>query len=137
MRMPHQTWHDSSRASARLRRPWLLAFAAVIAVVVVAILVAASRSKESDEVGVPAAETAAAKTLTLPEIKGDAYYVAPNGSQTANGTKEHPLDLATALSSNSPAAPGDTIWLRGGTYEGHFVSELRGATTMPILVRQY
>ena len=38
-----------------------------------------------------------------------------------------------------PAAvkPGDTIWLRGGTYTGRFTSQLRGEPNKPIIVRQY
>jgi hypothetical protein len=31
--------------------------------------------------------------------------------------------------------PGDTVWLRGGTYRGTFISELRGTATAPIVVR--
>ncbi|MQA28733.1 MAG: hypothetical protein GEU82_02685 [Luteitalea sp.] len=33
--------------------------------------------------------------------------------------------------------PGATIWLRGGTYRGGFVSNLRGSASAPIIVRQY
>jgi hypothetical protein len=40
---------------------------------------------------------------------------------------------------NHPAAvkPGDTIWLRGGTYDGLWVSRLKGTAAAPIIVRQY
>jgi len=64
-------------------------------------------------------------------------HVAPSGVKSNDGTAAHPLDLATALSSSSPARAGDTIWLHGGTYRGTFVSYLTGSATAPIIVRQY
>ena len=40
--------------------------------------------------------------------------------------------------SNVFVKPGDTIWLRGGTYTGApFVSHLNGTSASPIIVRQY
>ena len=33
--------------------------------------------------------------------------------------------------------PGDTVWLRGGTYAGSFSSSLTGSSSAPIIVRQY
>jgi hypothetical protein len=68
---------------------------------------------------------------------GANWYVAPNGLPTNDGSAARPLDLVTALSSGSPAAPGDTIWLRGGVYAGNFTSVLTGTATQPIIVRQY
>jgi hypothetical protein len=65
------------------------------------------------------------------------WYAAPDGDRGAPGTLDEPWNLATALSSTSPALPGDTIWLRGGIYEGSFTSELVGAPDHPIVVRQY
>ncbi len=64
-------------------------------------------------------------------------YVAPDGKPINDGSKQKPLDLATALSSKSPARPGDTIWLRGGTYKGPFTSVLAGTSSALITVRQY
>ncbi|MGZ8802844.1 MAG: hypothetical protein ACXWZL_09615, partial [Mycobacterium sp.] len=68
---------------------------------------------------------------------GANFYVAPDGSPTNDGSQTRPLDLATALSSSSPARAGDTIWLRGGVYRGNFVSLLNGAPGLPVIVRQY
>ena len=65
------------------------------------------------------------------------FYVAPSGSSGNDGSITRPLDLATALSDSSPARPGDTVWLRGGTYRGTFVSHLTGTPAAPIIVRQY
>lgn len=63
-------------------------------------------------------------------------FVSPAGVAGADGSKERPLDLATALSEKSPARPGDTVWLLGGVYAGAFTSHLTGTTDAPILVRQ-
>src|SRR5204862_6832065 len=54
-----------------------------------------------------------------------------------DGSLSHPWDLKTALSSSGRVKPGDTIWLRGGTYRGTFTSRLTGTSANPILVRQY
>ena len=65
-------------------------------------------------------------------------YVAPNGSPSGKGTIERPIDLATALSGKSSLIrPGDTVWLRGGTYRGSFTSNLSGVTSAAITVRQF
>ncbi|MGD9901859.1 MAG: hypothetical protein AB7U83_00210 [Vicinamibacterales bacterium] len=68
--------------------------------------------------------------------EGRDIFAAPDGLPTNPGTRQQPVDLPTALSSNSPASAGDTIWLRGGTYPGNFVSALAGSETRPIFVRQ-
>jgi hypothetical protein len=70
---------------------------------------------------------------------GGQHYVAPGGRAAALGTYEDPWDLATALSHPASVKPGDTIWLRGGTYTGSFVSDLDGGApcTSPIVVRSY
>jgi len=64
-------------------------------------------------------------------------FVAPNGKPGNRGSKESPLDLATALAPKSPAKPGTTIWLRGGVYQGAFESSISGAAGAPITVRSY
>jgi hypothetical protein len=55
------------------------------------------------------------------------YYVAENGSNNGDGSFENPWDLQTAL--NQPAAvnPGDTIYVQGGRYVGHFTCNLHGS----------
>src|SRR5690242_15319767 len=75
---------------------------------------------------------------TLPS--GPQFYVAPNGNPRGDGSKEHPWDLATALSGPVLVQPRSTIWLRGGTYGSGatiFVSRLVGRPEAPIIVRQY
>lgn len=68
---------------------------------------------------------------------GAAIYVAPDGSPRGKGTKKRPWDLQTALSQPDGIKPGDTIYLRGGTYNGKFTSKLAGSESSPITVRSY
>lgn len=45
------------------------------------------------------------------------YHVAPNGRSTNSGTASSPWSLEFALSgANGKIRPGDTVWIRGGTY---------------------
>ena len=66
---------------------------------------------------------------------GTNWYVTPSG--TGTGGPASPMSLTKALSSASPAQPGDTVWLRGGTYAGGYTSQLTGTVTAPIVVRGY
>lgn len=73
-------------------------------------------------------------------VTGNQFYVAPNGRAAATGTESSPWDLATALSQPSAVRPGDTIWLRGGTYgtgATQYVSTLTGSPTQPVILRNY
>lgn len=72
----------------------------------------------------------------LPLLATD-YYVSPAGTASGTGSRDNPWDVATALAQPPAVHPGDTIWLRGGTYKGHFTSSLRGSASKPIVVRQY
>ena len=49
------------------------------------------------------------------EVKGRTHYAAAEALPTGDGTLEHPISLAAALSADSPVLPGDTLILRGGT----------------------
>jgi len=67
-----------------------------------------------------------------------AHYVTPSGSGSGDGTAARPWNLVTGLAGGSgQVQPGDTIWLRAGTYSGVFTSTLTGAVSAPIIVRQY
>lgn len=81
--------------------------------------------------------TAIAVLFSALSIFASEYYVAPSGSPSGNGSKERPWDLTTALAQPPAVKPGDTIWLRGGTYVGHYASKLRGSQNKPIVVRQF
>ena len=65
------------------------------------------------------------------------YFVAPTGSAAGDGSFTSPWNLPTALAHPPAVQPGDTIWLRGGTYNGPFTSSLTGASGLPIVVRQF
>jgi hypothetical protein len=69
------------------------------------------------------------------------HFVAPRGLPTGTGEIDKPWDLATALLGPAAVKPGDTIWLRAGTYGtgGTLVyrSTLQGTPSAPILVRAY
>ena len=68
---------------------------------------------------------------------GQGFYAAPSGSSAADGSRERPWDLATALSGgNGRVQPGDTIWLKGGTYRGPFRATVAGQPGKPVVVRQ-
>ncbi len=76
-----------------------------------------------------------------PPPGGNEWYVAPNGTPSGDGSQASPLDLDTVFSGSKPIAPGDTIWLRGGTYGGAidkiWHSYLTGTAEAPIYVRPY
>src|SRR5882762_11463571 len=66
------------------------------------------------------------------------YYVTPSGSAGGSGSATSPWDLATGLAGGGGRVqPGDTIWLRGGTYRGQFINYLNGTAASLIVVRQY
>jgi uncharacterized protein YjdB len=73
-----------------------------------------------------------------PPVSHAGYYVAPTGSPTGNGSAASPWNLATALAHPAAVQPGDTIWLRGGTYPyAALTSNLTGTAANPIILRQY
>ena len=127
--------HRRGQARSPVRRVWLLG-GVVAAAVVVALLLMSGRG------AAPAAESSPPLTgplvaPTAPPAPGREVFAAPGGLPTNPGTREAPDDLATALSSNTPASPGDVIWLRAGLYVGNFTSALKGTAVAPYQVRQY
>src|ERR1051326_4865372 len=80
----------------------------------------------------------AASTILTAVIRVPAadFYVAPDGTPSGAGTEAQPYDLQTALS-GSASHPGDTFWLRGGTYAiGHINTQIHGLPDHPISFRQ-
>jgi len=77
------------------------------------------------------------KNLSLPAYDGSSgWFAAPDGKDK-NGSVVYPFDLATALSSKN-IQPGQTLWLRGGTYTGDFVNLLSGSDDVNrITIRPY
>ena len=67
---------------------------------------------------------------------GAEFHVSPAGTPGGDGSKARPWDLQTALHHPKAVGPGDTLWLRGGTYGGIFTARLKGTREAPITVRQ-
>ncbi len=65
------------------------------------------------------------------------FYAAPDASSGGDGSFDRPWNLHQAFDRVSPVRAGDTLWLRGGTYVGNFVSHLAGAPEKFIVVRTY
>ena len=65
------------------------------------------------------------------------YFASPSGRAGDVGSVAQPLDLRSALSAAGPLRPGDLLWLRGGTYFGHYRSELVGTASAFIVVAQF
>lgn len=84
-----------------------------------------------------ARETPTESQGVIPRQQG-VYFVSPSGSMRSSGSATDPWDLATALGGGGGRVqPGDTVWLRSGTYRGSFHSTLSGSSSAPIIVRQY
>jgi hypothetical protein len=69
------------------------------------------------------------------------WYVSPTGSASGNGSVNSPWDLHTGMQASSIVKPGDTIWVRGGTYSysspSMFQVNLTGTAAAPIIIRHY
>ncbi len=70
------------------------------------------------------------------------WFVAPSGSSLGQGTQQAPWDLPTALAgAGGRIHPGDTVWLRSGTYHAPnsngFNSTVTGTAGSPIVIRNY
>lgn len=71
-----------------------------------------------------------------PKAPGRSYYIAPTGKAQALGSATDPWDMVTALSHPEALRGNDTLWLRGGTYQGSFISSIAGEENARIVVRQ-
>ena len=54
--------------------------------------------------------------LIIPPVMAADWVVAPDGLVTNPGTMAAPWDIESALTNTGQVGPGDTIWLRAGTY---------------------
>ena len=82
--------------------------------------------------------------LALPASRAAEWRVAPQGTPQGRGTSASPWDIASALGGDQPVAPGDTLWLHGGTYRRPFENlgmgwpvRLAGREGAPIHVRAW
>ena len=78
-------------------------------------------------------------TVTVtPAAVHTGHYVAVNGASSNDGSYSRPWNLATALAgAGGRVRPGDTIWVRGGTYLGTFKSTVTGQAAAPVVIRAY
>jgi hypothetical protein len=69
----------------------------------------------------------------------EGWYVAPGGSASAAGTAAAPWSLAHALAgAGGRIQPGDTVWVRGGTYQlGTVTANVAGTASAPVIIRGY
>jgi hypothetical protein len=81
--------------------------------------------------------------IPLAVKQGQQWYVSPMGTSAGDGSIDKPWDMQTALSMPITIKPGDTIWIKGGTYQAPldnsqarvYTNRLRGTATAPIIVR--
>jgi hypothetical protein len=79
-----------------------------------------------------------ATEVVVPPGERVGYYVTTTGSSAGDGSNADPWDLSTALNGATGAIhPGDTVWVRAGTYLGPFTSDMDGSSAAPITVRAY
>jgi len=66
------------------------------------------------------------------------WYASVTGLSTNTGSFTSPWSIVHALSRPATVVlPGDTIWLRGGIYNGHFTSSISGTAGAPVTVRNF
>src|SRR3954466_9134387 len=74
----------------------------------------------------------------LPPGSHVGYYVATDGTSSGDGSTDNPWNMPTALSGAGGAIqPGDTVWVRGGTYFAPFNELVNGDASASIIVRAY
>lgn len=61
-------------------------------------------------------------------------HVSPQGTPRGDGSKDRPLDLASAMAGKG-VNPGDTVWIAAGKYEGRFKTGRAGTKERPIIYR--
>jgi hypothetical protein len=115
----------------RSARRFALRLAVYLATVASVLVVTATLSSEPGAARTPVARAQFAAT-------GASWYASLVGTTTGDGSLALPWDLGTALSgAGGKVKPGDTIYIRGGTYKGLWVSKMNGTPDAPIKVRAY
>lgn len=64
------------------------------------------------------------------------FYIATNGVAGTSGNFYNPWPMQWGLT-NSVVQPGDTVWIRGGTYTNTFTCTLSGTAGNPVYIRNY
>ncbi len=69
------------------------------------------------------------------------WYASTAGTAGGDGSIGSPWDLATALNKTATVQPGDTLWVRGGTYGAgggaQIANNLHGTLANKIIIRPY
>ncbi len=77
------------------------------------------------------------------KLLGNQFFVSAEALASGLGTYNSPWKLQTALNHPKTLQPGDTVWIRGGTYLNNFDSQTsfncntNGTATSPIIFRNY
>ncbi len=103
-------------------------------------LLAPGRQPERRALALVASAALLVLTLALPmpaAASGTVHYMSPRGSDSASGTGSHPW--RTIYASLRKLRPGDTLYIRGGTYSfsGIHYTSLAGTATRRILISNY
>lgn len=101
---------------------------------------ASENASKSSEISI--AESFNPSLAKSTSVAGNVFYVSTSGGAANNGTINSPWDLKTAFNHPAVVKPGDTIYLRGGTYrlptsQLGFTSKLTGTPENPIKVVSY
>lgn len=124
------TWRSSDTAVAAVSALGVVAARAAGTAWVVA-LAGTVRDSARVVVAAPAPEQPAPEPVA-------GWFVTPGGSSGGDGSLARPWNLATALSgAGGRIQPGDTVWLRGGTYGGTYRATVSGTAGRFVVFRQY
>ena len=98
---------------------------AYVACIVTTIIATQAACSANDDVP-PAGPTSVSPTYVLPSpaATGSTLYVAPDGDDTNDGTDQAPL--LTIEGAAGRAAPGTTVVVRSGTYQGDISTDVDG-----------
>ena len=76
--------------------------------------------------------------LFQPHLPAATWYAAPSAGSAGDGSVTNPWPLQAALRKAADIKPGDTLYLRGGTYHGAgFLSTLSGTSNNYVTVRSF
>jgi hypothetical protein len=113
---------NPNRSGGKNRSYFSLLFLKIFTLCSLGVVLLSSCEKNKDELASP---TDAASLIGQEKAAGAAtYYVAPNGSDAANGDITHPF--ATLTKAWTVVAAGNTIYMRGGTYAFNTQQRLTG-----------
>ena len=83
--------------------------------------------------------TSAAPPPPPPPETHAGWQVTPSGTSGNQGTAASPWSLSYALSgAGGTIRPGDTVWVRGGTYNGgYWFTTVAGTSAQPVIIRAW